>query len=103
MSAWTEAEAKEKLRPWPKCWDENCNYPNCLCAPCLELRVFLARRVGDNGPPTVELSIQGADPKTALDLLEKAIEAATAELLAGKRKHLNQDAGTAMPITASQP
>lgn len=77
-----------------KCWDPACRYPDCLCAPCLEVSVLLSSR--SENRPTVKMHLQGATPRQGLELLRKAIGALQTELDEGEKHHL----GSAAPQSA---
>jgi hypothetical protein len=70
-----------------KCDDPNCRYPDCLCAPCLEVRILVPSRGDGIRNAAVKLSFRGGTPRQALSHVRVAIKALQAELDAGTKHH----------------
>lgn len=74
-----------------KCSDRNCNYPDCTCSPCLDVRILVPSRGTTQQNPTVKVNWRGGDPSQALGCVAVAIEALKAELAAGLAHHSLKD------------
>jgi hypothetical protein len=64
-----------------------CTYPDCLCAPCLDVRILVPSRADSIKNATVKLSFRGGTPKQALAHVRVAIKALQDELDAGEIHH----------------
>lgn len=74
---------------WPagRCDLTECRYPDCLCAPTVEVRILIP---SSSGPSHIEtkIAVRGATPKQAIRLLKKARDELTAEIELGSRHHV---------------